>query len=263
MTSRNKKSTVIVVSGIVCIWIIASMQFGFSVEIADMCDDTTDVLIQAVDHGMSFNDTMKRMGRFYIYCDADHADNPLNDILDPIHDAMITIDDTVENGPDWLRIPLNFANKVNNVIQAINVGKSNKRALNVEFTKGLNGYMSNLKTQADMVVAQYLDLIDSMHCDNLHVYRKKFEQHICYDFMYEWYSIYVLQFVMTSLILLQLVLTYVNCVCTSVSSRIQTIAALDNLNIAPRMKWPVEGRASNFITKKQTRNDVQMTQWVR
>lgn len=80
-TNRNVSCNVIVRVllgfGMFLIWIIASIQLGFSVEVADVCYDPNHAVLQAVNISTNPTNDTWNIVKYYVYCDSEHSYNPL------------------------------------------------------------------------------------------------------------------------------------------------------------------------------------------
>ena len=159
------------------VWIFASLQFGISVEVADICADPNDATIQAVSSGLGgsadFNDTLLIL-EYYVYCDESHSNNPLLDAIDDTRELLANLSsviltlETYSNGT-------NVEDEVDDLSASYN--KS------VVQTGALAGHL-----ECDEINGYYNDLIDSF----------------CYDLLDEWFSLYLMQGITVVLLLVRM-----------------------------------------------------------
>ena len=81
----------------VVLWVIGSIQFGISVEVADICADPNDAVIQAINHtsfDTSDNVTVEIL-QYYVYCDIEHKNNPLIRYCDQAYEELVNLTNTM------------------------------------------------------------------------------------------------------------------------------------------------------------------------
>ena len=88
--------SMLVLSGMIVLWIIASVEFGISVELADICNNPEDAVVQAINASSldTSNDTIAIL-KYYLYCDDDHPNNPLITATNQAYDVMLDLNDTI------------------------------------------------------------------------------------------------------------------------------------------------------------------------
>lgn len=82
----------------IVLWIIGSVQFGVSVELADMCADPNDAVIQAINHtsfDTSDNVTTEIL-QYYVFCDSEHKNNPLINYCNQAYTELFNLTLTME-----------------------------------------------------------------------------------------------------------------------------------------------------------------------
>ncbi len=71
----------------ILLWIIASIQFGYSVEVSDVCDNTNGAILQAANQILNPDNETLGIIDYYLYCDNHHS-NPLMTYINEAEDTI-------------------------------------------------------------------------------------------------------------------------------------------------------------------------------
>ena len=161
------------------VWIFGSLQFGISVEVADICADPEGATIQAVSSGFDgsgeLNDTLAIL-EYYVYCDEEHQDNPLTDTVADTQNILANVSSTMDE-------LVTYANQINTTYT------SDVNALSRTFDKAIN---------------QTSNLADNLDCEAINGYYNDILDSFCFDLLPAWHALYVTQWVTVGLLLLRM-----------------------------------------------------------
>jgi len=165
--------SILLALGMIMLWIVSSYEFAFSVEMSDICAAPNQAILQVANRS-NFDNESWEIVEYYLYCDVNHNKNPLITQTTNAYQNLIAVQSSI--------ILLNQT--------AANYSIQDQVAiLYSDYQKCLN---------------ELVTLNESLNCETIHnVYYVDIQNNTCDDLINEWFTLYVLQFVIVTLIFIR------------------------------------------------------------
>jgi len=170
----NHILSILLALGMIMLWIVASYEFAFSVEVSDVCAAPNQAILQAANRTSNFDNETWEIAEYYLYCDTNHPNNPLITQTTNAYQNLISIQSSI--------IYLNHT------------------AANYSIQEQVAVLYSDYQT----CLTELVELNQSLNCSTIHnVYYVSIQNDTCHKLIQEWFILYVLQFMIVTLLIVR------------------------------------------------------------